>query len=185
LTHGIGPAILLVCRLRNLFMQHVTKVYAMATANENPFSSPQVEEQSVSLNRGEPVSVGKGLRFANYLIDVIAIQVMSFAVGIAVGIAVIASGGDIEDPGVNLALNLGGVLLSITYYIFLEGLTGRTIGKLITQTRVVNATGDSPSFGQVVGRSFARIIPFEAFSFLFGDSRGWHDTLSKTYVVKS
>ena len=46
---------------------------------------------------------------------------------------------------------------------------------------VVDEYGNKPSNSQLIGRSFARIIPFEAFSCL--GYRGWHDTLSKTYVV--
>ncbi len=32
-------------------------------------------------------------------------------------------------------------------------------------------------------RSFSRLIPFEAFSFLGTPCRGWHDSISKNYVV--
>lgn len=38
------------------------------------------------------------------------------------------------------------------------------------------------SFGTTLLRTISRYVPFEAFS-CFGE-RGWHDTWSKTYVVK-
>jgi uncharacterized RDD family membrane protein YckC len=61
---------------------------------------------------------------------------------------------------------------------------GATVGKLITGTRVVSADGGSARAGQVIGRTFARIIPFEPLSFLVGDTTtGWHDSLSGTKVV--
>lgn len=73
------------------------------------------------------------------------------------------------------------ILINILYYVFTEGLFGRSFGKLITGTVVVDENGLKPSFGTIVKRSFCRIIPFDGLSF-FG-SRGWHDSMSDTYVV--
>ena len=67
--------------------------------------------------------------------------------------------------------------------MILEGLTQRTIGKLITRTKVVMENGEKPSSEAIIIRSLCRMIPFDAFSFLGDPSRGWHDTISKTYVV--
>ena len=77
-----------------------------------------------------------------------------------------------------------GIIVMAVYYIPLEAMSGRTIGKLITGTKVVSENGHRPSFSEVIKRTLSRFIPFEAFSFLGKDSRGWHDTLSKTYVVR-
>ena len=63
-------------------------------------------------------------------------------------------------------------------------LKGKTVGKFITKTRVVKADGSNPKPLDYLGRSFSRIIPFEALSFLGSEGRGWHDTISKTYVVE-
>ena len=57
----------------------------------------------------------------------------------------------------------------------------RTIGKFATKSVVINEYAQKPSNEQLIGRSFARLVPFEAFSCLA--DRGWHDTWSKTYVV--
>jgi uncharacterized RDD family membrane protein YckC len=68
-----------------------------------------------------------------------------------------------------------------------EWLTGRSLGKLATGTRVIAAEGGPPSFARVLGRTLARFIPFEAFSFLTdrdGRPVGWHDSLSRTRVVR-
>jgi len=35
----------------------------------------------------------------------------------------------------------------------------------------------------IVIRSLCRFIPLEAFSFLFNDGSGWHDTISSTKVI--
>ena len=36
----------------------------------------------------------------------------------------------------------------------------------------------------VIIRTLVRMVAFEAFTFLNDNARGWHDTLSVTYVVK-
>ena len=58
----------------------------------------------------------------------------------------------------------------VGYYVILEASFGWTIGKLVTGTRVVRFDGDKPHFPQILGRTFARFIPFEPFSVLFGGS---------------
>ena len=75
------------------------------------------------------------------------------------------------------------LLVYLLYYFVLESLTQRTLGKLITQTKVVLENGEKPGADVIVLRSLARIIPFEPFSFLGSIPRGWHDTLTRTFVV--
>ena len=48
---------------------------------------------------------------------------------------------------------------------------------------VVLEDGTKPTTSDIVIRSLCRFIPFEAFSFLGDEGRGWHDSLSDTYVV--
>jgi uncharacterized RDD family membrane protein YckC len=49
---------------------------------------------------------------------------------------------------------------------------------------VVRFDGNKPNVPQIIGRTFARFIPFEPFSVAFGSSNnGWHDSLSGTRVV--
>jgi uncharacterized RDD family membrane protein YckC len=80
---------------------------------------------------------------------------------------------------------LFGVIMYFIYFAGMEIVFGRTIGKLLTGTRVVNNSGEKPAVGQILGRTLSRFIPFEPFSFLGNEGRGWHDSLSNTYVVKS
>jgi uncharacterized RDD family membrane protein YckC len=55
---------------------------------------------------------------------------------------------------------------------------------MITKTKVVSRkTGKKPPFWTIVGRTFARLIPFDGFSFLTENPIGWHDSLSGTMVV--
>jgi len=127
----------------------------------------------------------------DFIIDGIIARILSFAAGMLVALAYIASTGNVNlAPQDELKLNLialpFGLLAVVFYYILMEAVFQRTLGKLVTGTIVVTTDGGQPSFGQVVGRSFARLIPFEPFSFLGGNPcKGWHDKLSGTLVIKS
>ena len=127
------------------------------------------------------IPAGQGLRFANLIVD----YIMQFVLGLVMGMAIVIIAGEAGSQILNTGLSwVFGVIISLIYYIVMESLFGRTIGKLVTGTKVVNELGDKASFGQILGRSFARLIPFEAFSFLGSTGRGWHDSLPKTYVIK-
>lgn len=125
-------------------------------------------------------------RFANYLLDLIFTYIFTLVFGFLLGIILLVVNPDLLDALVSgniLIEYLLGIIFVLLYYILLEGLTGRTIAKLITKTKVVTESNETPSFHTIVVRSLCRLIPFEAFSFL-GSNTGWHDTLSKTRVVK-
>jgi hypothetical protein len=87
-----------------------------------------------------------------------------------------------DNPKILAGLELIAV---VYYYLVLEVIFKTTAGKCATNTLVVNANADTASIGQFVGRTFCRLIPFEAFSFLGSGGRGWHNTLTDTYVVDS
>lgn len=159
--------------------------------SHNPFEAPATMEAYTSDTSvgGLPLA-SQGQRFANYFVDAIIVQIAAMASGLVLGVAAIAlNEGSALSPEQETTLRiLGfalGLLVQIVYYIMMEALFQRTIGKLVTGTRVVTADGGLPGFGQVVGRTFARLIPFEAFSFLGKIPTGWHDTLSGTRVIKS
>jgi uncharacterized RDD family membrane protein YckC len=58
------------------------------------------------------------------------------------------------------------LLLSLPYFMIMELLTGKTIGKLLTSTVVVDRFGNKPQNSDIIKRSFARLIPFDALSYL-------------------
>jgi uncharacterized RDD family membrane protein YckC len=72
--------------------------------------------------------------------------------------------------------------IRLGYYLLCEATTSRTIGKLVSGTRVVTESGGKPTFVQVVQRTLSRLVPFEPFSF-FAPLPGWHDRWSKTRVI--
>ncbi len=121
----------------------------------------------------------KGKRLGNYVIDRIIVQGLSYA--LIFGVAS-SNMGESEMTGMIIVAALG---LWIIYYSLFEAFTGKTIGKLITGSKVVNVDGSPISVGQAFGRTFSRIIPFEAFSFLGQKGIGWHDSLSDTRVINA
>jgi len=123
-----------------------------------------------------PASIS--IRLLNLILDGIAswiISVVFFTIGY------------FSSPPVSIIFAvLGYVFYAVGYYIICEYVWGRTVGKLITKTKVIDKFGNKPSFGRIVGRSFARYIPFDALSFLFGSFPvGWHDSISGTFVVSN
>lgn len=132
------------------------------------------------------VEADKGTRFGNYLIDMIFVYICSFVVGLIIGASASHSyGGYAGRSNNSLVFYLIGFLIVFSYYTLMEGLTGRTIAKYITRTKVVDENGEKPDLNTILIRSLCRLIPFEQFSFLASGYSGWHDKFSKTRVVKA
>ena len=86
----------------------------------------------------------------------------------------------------DLQMLLGYLLLFTSfmgYYTFMETKYQKTIGKFMTKTKVVNKNGSKPEVGDIVRRTFYRLIPFDRVSFLFSPN-GFHDRLSDTTIIK-
>lgn len=134
----------------------------------------------------EDASTGK--RFANYIIDLLFFYVFSFLFGMFLGLVlyIVAPSTLSVFEEENIFINyMFGFVAGVIYYSSFEVLTGRTIGKFITKTKVVDENGNSPDFGAIIIRSLCRFIPFEQFSFLGDTGTGWHDKISKTRVVNA
>jgi uncharacterized RDD family membrane protein YckC len=69
------------------------------------------------------------------------------------------------------------------YYVIMETKYQKTIGKFITKTTVVTKDGAKPEIGDIVRRTFCRLIPFDRISFMF-TKNGFHDRLSDTIIIK-
>jgi len=76
-------------------------------------------------------------------------------------------------------------LLMVVYYFLIEKYTQRSLGKYATNTIVVSYDGEDPTDKQILIRSFCRLIPFDALSFLGTNGKGWHDSIPQTYVVQA
>lgn len=125
---------------------------------------------------------GNGSRFANFIVDRIAFVGFVFLIGLASG--VLGIGGFWVQLENNRLLDI--VFSMILYAIFMflqESIFKTSLGKLITGTKIISVNDHPLTTGQILARSFSRIIPFEPFSFL-GSSVGWHDKISETRVVR-
>ncbi|GGB85217.1 hypothetical protein GCM10007424_26590 [Flavobacterium suaedae] len=146
-----------------------------------------MENQITAVYVDETMYASGGKRFANLLLDFVVQLVLGFLLGLFASLLYLAFG--IDGPAIWIA-EMGtleerflGVVILIVYYGLIESLTSRSIGKYITGTKVVMYDGSKPDAGTILLRTICRIIPFEAFSFLGSKARGWHDSLSKTYVI--
>ena len=135
----------------------------------------------------ETVMASRGQRFANYIIDSIVYYLIIFFIGFLAG----ALFTYFDYDGMYLWIvgmgQWGQIAFNLTvmalYFMFMEGFTQRTVGKFITGTIVIMEDGSRPEAGVAALRTLCRFIPFEPFSFFGTPARGWHDTITKTYVI--
>jgi uncharacterized RDD family membrane protein YckC len=129
---------------------------------------------------------GAGIRFANYLIDLIGFYVMMLVVGLVIGLMQLQNEAYYEDETLS-GSKVGDYLISyglyLLYYTIFEGATkGRSLGKLITGTVAIQEDGNPVTWNKALMRSLSRLVPFEPFSAL--GRKPWHDTWTQTMVVK-
>lgn len=121
-------------------------------------------------------------RLCTYLLDLVFFYVLILTLSFVVALfapqllSVFIDG----DPILDRVLSL---LLYVGYYVLFEGWLGKTPGKMVMKTKVVDENGDKPSFGKVLTRSFSRLVPLDAFSFIADTPMGWHDRWAGTMVV--
>ncbi len=152
---------------------------------------PKSQLNRDELMTGTYIEASQGKRFSNFVVDSVCILLLMIPVSISIikGLMYLDKLGYIVlYPGIPVSPIFEPVLICAYFFTYLvfyssfEFVLGKTIGKMMTRTRVLKAeTGTKPGFWRIIGRSFARLIPFDTFSFLFG--RGFHDKLSNTVVV--
>lgn len=131
---------------------------------------------------------GVGRRTLGALIDLVVLA--------AIFAAFVAAFGQFETAEGNFEATLpwppglGYFLVWLIYFIVMEVTTGKTVGKYVVNTRVVNEAGENISWGQAIGRNLLRIID-GFFFYLVGfvailssrDNRRLGDMAANTYVV--
>jgi len=128
----------------------------------------------------------KEKRFGTYAVDIMGYYVMSFVLGVLLGVLALIG---VEEP-LNFMSSLDGLegfilnlFVYFIYYTVFESLSYKTLGKYITKTKVVMEDGTNPQISDILIRTLCRLIPFDFLSFLGDSGRGWHDSISNTYVV--
>lgn len=126
-------------------------------------------------------------RFANYIIDYVIRFLLSGLIGVVIGLTAYFG----ENIVLETVENMNkieeyflGCVIAVIYYSLTEIFLSRSIAKFITKTLVVMEDGSKPDYKTILQRSVCRIIPFDALSFLGTPCRGWHDSISNTYVVQ-
>jgi uncharacterized RDD family membrane protein YckC len=77
------------------------------------------------------------------------------------------------------------VLIYFVYYFSFEVIYGQTVGKMITQTKVVSvSTLEKAGVWSILIRTFTRIFPLYFLSY-FLTGKGLHDHLSNTILIKT
>src|SRR5688572_16262968 len=126
-------------------------------------------------------------RALNYILDQLLIAVITYGI---VSVFSLVPENYIQDLTEDLPrayswkVFLVHLLVYVLYYTLLEGLTGRSPAKYITNTKIVVADeGTRPGLMNCFIRSAARLLPFEFISYFSKRPVGWHDSLAGTMVV--
>ena len=121
----------------------------------------------------------KGSRVGNFIIDTIIILIIYLIIII---VSVFIFPNFTNNHVIELELLV--ILIFLSYYISLEGFYGRTLGKMLNKTKVVDLYANKPSFLKIILRTIFRFFPLWPMVFLFGFSC-FHDVISGTRVVKN
>lgn len=162
----------------------------------------------VALDPALPVRVAvlklrasRAQRMETFLCDVIFLALVIFAVlllagwaaggeaGVFVGVTRLLGDQQANEMGTFLAV-AGIVLFVFLYYVVLEARFGRTVGKFVAGTRVVDLDGCGITLGQAIGRTLCRRLTAEPLSLLFlndkyGGRSAWHDAIPGTVVIRT
>ena len=120
--------------------------------------------------------VGIGTRVMNFLVDTTIIFILTYILYKVWSFNVLYY----HIPYYPFYYFMGLVLF--LYYLVLESINGRTPGKKLTISVVVDKDGQRPGFFQIFIRSLVRVTVIDCFFIPFLDMP-LHDYLSKTYVV--
>ncbi|MFM7839157.1 MAG: RDD family protein [Chitinophagaceae bacterium] len=115
----------------------------------------------------------KKIRLVNFIIDSSLFMVLLILIVYATG-----------DRIAKEHLKWIAALIYTAYYFLLESFTGKTIGKMVTRSKVI-AVKNTPQnhFVLFAIRTLLRLLPIDIFSYLF-TPRGLHDRFSLTETVR-
>ena len=125
-------------------------------------------EKEKFLERKANISASKTKRFINFIVDSIISLIL---------VTLITSIVPSSIEGISF------FTLLFLYYFLTEYFFNRTFGKILTKTIIVNSKGEKPTTKELLIHSLCRFIPFECFTFLSSNGKGWHDSISKTSVI--
>lgn len=161
-----------------------------------PFTSPfynllpeesQLKEEVISFDLA-----GIGSRFTACIIDLILIFGIA-TLTLGVGLFFTDTSFSFDSGGfINVLIPIYFILLFLgsTYFVFLEGFAGKTVGQMILGIRIIRDDGESirlwEAFVRWLGYFISGFFMFIGFIWAIFDSKSqaWHDKFAGTYVVK-
>lgn len=165
----------------------MTKITDLIDFNTNKNLNDSEESSSYKEYKSKlrPVKmVDAGTRFAHFIIDFMAFQIILYLVGVLFVLR-----GESFDFGFTLFItllttnNLSFIFLLIAYYVVCEYFWQKTPGKYLSKTVVIDEYANKPELRAIILRTLLRLIPFEPFSCFGKNSCCWHDSWSNTWVV--
>lgn len=122
--------------------------------------------------------VGIGTRSLNFLVDTILVFILAYVASKTWNWYVLYW----KYPFYHFGwFFFGGMFI---YYTLFEAFTGRTPGKWLSISKVVNQNGKRPGILRVILRSLARLTIIDLFFLPFTD-KTLHDLVSKTDIVEA
>jgi uncharacterized RDD family membrane protein YckC len=132
----------------------------------------------------ETVLTSRYIRLVNFMIDYLAIYCLATMVGIFVGYISATEYLFFNSHQFNPFLDY--VIITSTSLLYFSTeyfFNGKSLGKFLTQTRVVHNIEPEISFKVYLLRSLWRLVPIDVLSFLPVHNDCWHDRFSDTRVV--
>lgn len=167
-------------------MQKITEISETYTVKrkEKVSGVDTYVEKTFTKYREVPVVDGIA-RFGHFLLDRVFLYIFGTLIGMGLGLLIIVFGisfnYESQEAKIYDTLFSWLILQPLFYFIFEAGMQSSP-AKAIFGRIVVDEYGNKPTVKQIFIRSISRAVPFEAFSCL--SPRGWHDTWSKTFVIR-
>lgn len=168
-------------KYQELAIEAAEKVIDLRKIDASQFEkiTAKVEIENQAIKKIENNTVGSRIRFVNFLIDFIVIFILYSII-----VPVIETFLPLVNQTERAIYRIGFLVFFVAlYYIPLEYGLQKTLGKIITKTKVVTLEGNKPELIDIISRTFCRLIPFDRFSFFYSRN-GLHDAISRTKVIK-
>ncbi len=152
---------------------NTTSTHPTVIPNVNPVPQPSVPSVS---NTSTLKYVGFGRRLGAYLIDAVIVNLVLSPLYLII-------------PDFNL-VNMIFLVLYTLYYVFMVGMYGATLGKMILKIRIVKEDGAKVSFVDAFIRELASyisaVVLFLGYLWVLWDPKkqAWHDKVAHTVVVR-
>lgn len=153
---------------------------------DTTYPNPETNDNILDEVQYNLIQANSGRRFFNYVIDRVCIYLVWRYLLFKVNVWILTQFYYYTES--RTALYIMGYLMYVLFFVLVESTLetlchGKTIGKWITGTRVVNQDGTPVDGKTAFLRGLFRLVPFDAFSALGSPAFPWHDRWTKTYVI--